>query len=373
MLKRIVVKVGSNVLTRKDGSLDVTRMSALVDQIAEVRRMGTEVVLVSSGAVASGRSELGDGFRCHGRKSSQMKSLDSVGQRQLYSAVGQAKLINRYYEMFRDHGISVGQVLTTKESLSTRLDYLNQRNCMMVMLQCGVLPIVNENDTISVTELMFTDNDELSGLVATMMGADALVILSNIDGIYTGAPSEPGAELIRKVMPGQDLSQYIRTEKSGFGRGGMLTKNRIASKVAEEGTTVIIANGKRENILVDIAKGADDVPCTVFVPSAVEVSSIKKWIAHSDGFAKGAIHLNEGATAIVLGEHAASILPVGVTKVEGDFERHDIVSIVDSNGNNIGVGRVSLCSGEARSVIGLKDQKPLVHYDYLYLEMRMEN
>lgn len=373
MLKRIVVKVGSNVLTRKDGSLDVTRMSALVDQIAEVRRMGTEVVLVSSGAVASGRSELGDGFRCHGRKSSQMKSLDSVGQRQLYSAVGQAKLINRYYEMFRDHGISVGQVLTTKESLSTRLDYLNQRNCMMVMLQCGVLPIVNENDTISVTELMFTDNDELSGLVATMMGADAFVILSNIDGIYTGAPSEPGAELIRKVMPGQDLSQYIRTEKSGFGRGGMLTKNRIASKVAEEGTTVIIANGKRENILVDIAKGADDVPCTVFVPSAVEVSSIKKWIAHSDGFAKGTIHLNEGATAIVLGEHAASILPVGVTKVEGEFERHDIVSIVDSNGNTIGVGRVSLCSDEARSVIGLKDQKPLVHYDYLYLETRMEN
>lgn len=373
MLKRIVVKVGSNVLTRKDGSLDVTRMSALVDQIAEVRRMGTEVVLVSSGAVASGRSELGDGFRCHGRKSSQMKSLDSVGQRQLYSAVGQAKLINRYYEMFRDHGISVGQVLTTKESLSTRQDYLNQRNCMMVMLQCGVLPIVNENDTISVTELMFTDNDELSGLVATMMGADALVILSNIDGIYTGAPSEPGAELIHKVMPGQDLSQYIRTEKSGFGRGGMLTKNRIASKVAEEGTTVIIANGKRENILVDIAKGTDDVPCTVFVPSAVEVSSIKKWIAHSDGFAKGTIHLNEGATAIVLGEHAASILPVGVTKVEGEFEHHDIVSIVDSNGNNIGVGRVSLCSGEARSVIGLKDQKPLVHYDYLYLETRMEN
>ena len=373
MLKRIVVKVGSNVLTRKDGSLDVTRMSALVDQIAEVRRMGTEVVLVSSGAVASGRSELGDGFRCHGRKNNSLKALDSVGQRQLYSAVGQAKLINRYYEMFRDHGISVGQILTTKESLSTRQDYLNQRNCMMVMLQCGVLPIVNENDTISVTELMFTDNDELSGLVATMMGADALVILSNIDGIYTGAPSEPGAELIRKVLPGQDLSQYIRTEKSGFGRGGMLTKNRIASKVAEEGTTVIIANGKRENILVDIAKGTGDVPCTVFVPSAVEVSSIKKWIAHSDGFAKGAIHLNEGATAIVLGEHAASILPVGVTKVEGDFERHDIVSIVDSNGNNVGVGRVSLCSDDARSVIGLKDQKPLVHYDYLYLEMRMEN
>ena len=238
MFKRITIKVGSNGLTRADGSLDVTRMSALVDQIAELRDMGTEVVLVSSGAVASGRSEL-KGIQC---ASSSGRKMDSVGQRQLYSAVGQAKLINRYYEMFRDHGISVRQVLTTKESLATRQDYLNQRNCMEVMLQCGVLPIVNENDTISVTELMFTDNDELSGLIATMTGAEALVILSNIDGIYTGSPSDPKSELIRTVEPGRDLSEYIQSEKSGFGRGGMLTKSRIASKMAEEGITVVIAH-----------------------------------------------------------------------------------------------------------------------------------
>ena len=364
MFKRITIKVGSNVLTRSDGSLDVTRMSALVDQIAELRRQGTEVILVSSGAVASGRSEL-KGRLC---SSTAGKKLDSVDQRQLYSAVGQAKLINRYYEMFRDHGISVGQVLTTKESLATRQDYLNQRNCMAVMLQCGVLPIVNENDTISVTELMFTDNDELSGLIATMMGAEALIILSNIDGIYTGAPSDPKSELIRKVEPGRDLSEYIQSEKSGFGRGGMLTKNRIASKVAEEGITVVIANGKRDNILTDIIKGADDVPCTVFIPAINEASSMKRWIAHSDGFAKGALHLNEGASEIIRGEQAVSILPVGVTKVEGDFERHDIVSIIDCNGNNIGVGRVALCSEDARKVIGMKGQKPIVHYDYMFLE-----
>ena len=364
MFKRITIKVGSNVLTRADGSLDVTRMSALVDQIAELRDMGTEVVLVSSGAVASGRSEL-KGLQC---ASSSGRKMDSVDQRQLYSAVGQAKLINRYYEMFRDHGISVGQVLTTKESLATRQDYLNQRNCMEVMLQCGVLPIVNENDTISVTELMFTDNDELSGLIATMTGAEALVILSNIDGIYTGSPSDPKSELIRKVNPGEDLSRYIQTEKSGFGRGGMLTKNRIASKVAEEGITVVIANGKRANILVDIITGADDVPCTIFTPSSNEASSMKRWIAHSDGFAKGALHLNEGASEIIRGEQAASILPVGVTRIEGDFERHDIVSIIDSKGHSIGVGRVSLCSEDARKIIGMKGQKPLVHYDYMFLE-----
>ena len=172
--KRIAVKVGSNVLTRADGTLDVTRMSALVDQIAELRNRGVEVILISSGAVASGRSELQ-------LSQEECRRMDHVNQRQLFSAVGQAKLINRYYELFREHNIAVGQVLTMKESFSTRRHYLNQRNCMMVMLENGVLPIVNENDTISVTELMFTDNDELSGLVATMMDVQALVILSNVD------------------------------------------------------------------------------------------------------------------------------------------------------------------------------------------------
>jgi glutamate 5-kinase len=136
--KRITVKIGSNVLTRRDGTLDITRMSALVDQVAELHKAGVEIVLVSSGAVASGRSEL-----------KPLRKLDSVDQRQLFSAVGQAKLINRYYELFREHGITVGQVLTTKESFSTRRHYLNQRNCMKVMLENGVIPIVNENDTIS--------------------------------------------------------------------------------------------------------------------------------------------------------------------------------------------------------------------------------
>ena len=170
---RIAVKVGSNVLTRRDGTLDVTRMSALVDQIAELHKSGVEIILISSGAVASGRSEV-----------HPLKKLDSVDQRQLFSAVGQAKLINRYYELFREHSIPVGQVLTTKESFGTRRHYLNQKNCMTVMLENNVIPIVNENDTISVSELMFTDNDELSGLIASMMDAQALIILSNIDGIY---------------------------------------------------------------------------------------------------------------------------------------------------------------------------------------------
>ena len=250
--KRVAVKVGSNVLTRPDGTLDVTRMSAIVDDIATLRAMGVEVILISSGAVASGRSEL---------RGMPMKHLDTVGQRQLFSAVGQAKLINRYYELFREHNIAVGQVLTMKESFSTRRLYLNQRNCMMVMLENGVLPIVNENDTVSVTELMFTDNDELSGLVASMMDVQALVILSNVDGVYNGVPGDEGVEVIRRVEQGKDLTDYIQATKSSFGRGGMMTKCNIARKVADEGIAVYIANGKREGTLTSIVVAPDDVVC----------------------------------------------------------------------------------------------------------------
>ena len=159
-----------------------------------------------------------------------------------------------------------------KESFSTRKEYLNQRNCMEVMLANGVVPVVNENDTISVTELMFTDNDELSGLVASMMDAEALVILSNIDGIYNGAPSDPASEVIRKVGADTDLSSFIQAGKSSFGRGGMLTKTSIAQKVAQEGIRVIIANGKRDNVLVDLFDRPESTVHTEFVPSPQEVS-----------------------------------------------------------------------------------------------------
>lgn len=354
---RIAVKIGSNVLTRKDGALDITRMSALVDQVAELRKSGVEVILISSGAVASGRSEI--------RAS---KKLDSVNQRQLFSAVGQAKLINRYYELFREHKIPVGQVLTTKENFGTRRQYLNQRNCMMVMLENGVIPIVNENDTISVSELMFTDNDELSGMIASMMDMQALIILSNIDGIYNGSPSDPESSVIREVEQGKDLSDYIQTEKSGFGRGGMLTKTNIARKVADEGITVIIANGKKDNILVDLLKKPGSTVCTRFIPAPGEVSSIKKWIAHSEGFAKGELHINEQATKILNSNKAVSILPVGIIRIEGDFEKDDIVRIMDDKGKQIGVGKAGFDSAEARDMIGKHGLKPVVHYDYLYLE-----
>ena len=357
-MKRIAVKIGSNVLTRKDGTLDITRMSALVDQVAELHHAGMEIVLISSGAVASGRSEVKVG-----------KKLDSVSARQLYSAVGQAKLINRYYELFREHGLKCGQVLTTKENFGSRIHYLNQKHCMEVMLEHGVIPIVNENDTISVTELMFTDNDELSGLIATMMGMDALIILSNIDGIYNGNPADPASRVIPVVERGKtDLASYVQTGRSSFGRGGMLTKCHIAQKVADEGILVVIANGKRSNILVDLLKDPETIPCTRFLPAVKPVSSVKKWIAHSEGFAKGEIHINKGAEEALLAPKATSLLLVGVTQVVGDFEKDDIVRIVNEEGKLLGVGCAGYGSEEARALIGSRDLKPLVHYDYLYID-----
>ena len=253
--KRIVVKVGSNALTRPDGRLDVTRMSALVDQIAWLRQHGHEVILVSSGAVACGRREL-----------KVEHELDSVEQRQLFSALGQAKLIGLYYDLFREYHIHVGQVLTMKENFCPGEQYSNQQACMRVMLENGVLPIVNENDTVSVTELMFTDNDELSGLIAQMMGAQTLVLLSNIDGIYTGHPDDPASRLIGRVEPGTDLSQYIQTERSSAGRGGMQSKYATASLVQKAGIRVIIANGKRDDILINLAERPAETPHTEFIP-----------------------------------------------------------------------------------------------------------
>ena len=256
MKHRIVIKVGSNVLTRPDGKLDVTRMSALVDQIAWLRKQDYEVILVSSGAMASGRGEL-----------KVSHDLDSVEQRQLFSAVGQVKLVGLYYDLFREFGIHVGQVLTMKENFEPGEQYRNQQACMTVMLENDVLPIVNENDTVSVTELMFTDNDELSGLIAQMMKADTLMLLSNIDGIYDGHPDNPASNIIRKVEPGTDLSQYIKEEKSAFGRGGMHSKYTTAQKVQQAGIRVIIANGERENILIDLIEHQEETPHTEFIIS----------------------------------------------------------------------------------------------------------
>lgn len=257
--RRVAVKVGSNVLTRPDGTLDATRLSALADQLTALRRAGLEVVLISSGAVASGRSEL------HLPPGAEQR-MTPVEQRQLFSAVGQAKLIDRYFNLFREMGIPVGQVLTMREDFEREAQRQNLHTCMEAMLAHGVLPIVNENDTVCVTELMFTDNDELSGLIARLLEADTLVILTNVDGIHTDLPGRPGARLLTRVDPEADLSPYLSQTKSSAGRGGMQSKCKTAAEVARSGIHVRIANGRAEHILPRLLLQDEKPPHTHFIP-----------------------------------------------------------------------------------------------------------
>lgn len=240
------------------------------------------------------------------------------------------------------------------------------------MLKNQVIPIINENDTISVTELMFTDNDELSGLIATMMNADALIILSNIDGVYDGNPKDVTSKVIRSVFSEKinnetNIEKYIQAEKSSFGRGGMLTKCKIACKVAEEGIEVIIANGRKEQILTDLLFNLENTVCTRFVPNRHTVSNVKRWIAHSEDFAKGNVYINAGAEKVISSEHANSLLFVGIERIEGIFEKDDLVHILSSDGRMLGIGSSAFSSVDAQLLIGKKGQKPMIHYDYLWL------
>lgn len=352
--KRIIIKIGSNVLTKEDGLPDFERMAHLVEQIAFLKKQGKEIILVSSGAVASGRSLL-----------SVSDKYDAVATRQLFASIGQVKLINKYSELFEAHNLVCAQVLVTKEDFRDRLHYLNMKNCFNILLQHNVIPVVNENDVISVTELMFTDNDELAGLIASMLNAEALLILSNVDGIYNGDPKHSKSEVIREVATSiAGFSSFIVAGKSQFGRGGMFTKANMALKVAQLGIAVHVANGKNANIILDVF--AEKALHTHFLPQR-NASGKKKWLAHSDNYAKGIVEINEGAKIALTSSKANSLLPIGLTQVKEGFQKGDIIKIVDTQGKQVGLGIAEYGSDKTEERIGLKKQKPLVHYDYLFL------
>ena len=356
MYKRITLKVGSNVLANPDGTLNESLIAGLVQQIVDLKRNNIEILLVSSGAVASGR-----------RVVEKPKNCDAVSCRQLWAAVGQIKLIQMYSDLFEQHGIICSQVLASKEDFRDRRHFLNMRTCLETLLRNNIVPIINENDVVSITELMFTDNDELSGLITDMMNSDALIILTNVNGIYDGAPSDPASKVIPVIEPdNMTASRNIAPSKSNFGRGGMLTKFSIAKKIAMTGTPVHIANGATERILLDIVEEKNTVQ-TVFTP-ARKTTTFKKWLAHSDTVAKGSAHINAGAAACLTDQHIASLLPVGVTRIEGDFVKGDIIRIINEQGTMIGLGRSEYNSETARKKVGKRNARPLIHYDYLYLK-----
>lgn len=350
----VSIKVGSNVLTNSEGLLDEKVVSSISQQITALREQGHQVILISSGAVAAGRSIFQ--FR---------KKTDTIVQRQVLSSLGQVKLISLYREVFEKLGMSCAQVLVTKEDFKSRHHYLNMQNCLSGLLLNNIVPVINENDVVSVTELMFTDNDELAGLVSSMMNADILIILTNVDGIYDGDPSVPGTSLIHhydsKVIKLEDIANG---RKSGFGRGGILTKCQTAVKIAGVGIPVHIANGKTDDVILKVL--SNEQIGTRFPPKKL-ASSFKKYMAHAYEEPKGKVVINAGAKDVLRSDKAKSLLPIGIVNVGGKFKKGDIIKIVDEQDREIGLGLARYGYKKAKELMGQKNQKPVIHYDHLYL------
>ncbi len=345
--KLIVVKAGTASLTRSDGFLDIEVMRRLVDQIAEAIKHGNKIVFVTSGAIAAGIAELGI----------PPKPNDIVFQ-QVSAATGQSIIMSTYRELFREHGLKVAQILLTAEDLSNRAAYLHICDVLETALQLGIVPIINENDVTSTDELIpvtkgyevnFSDNDILSVLVANAVEADLVVVLSNVDGLYTVNPKKRGARLIKTVekVICEELECEIE-EKSRRGRGGMKTKLKAAEIATSSGVPLVIANSHRENVLLDILAGKQIG--TLFKPQE-RLPSIKRWIAYGASV-KGQIFVNEGAKKAIL--QGASLLPVGVVKITGTFSEGDVVSILDQDDVEFAKGNPNYNSGEINIIKGLK-------------------
>lgn len=349
---RIIVKVGTNVITTADGLLDLPVVTHLVEQIVALREQGVEVVLISSGAMGCGRSLI-----------KVDKGVNPVVKRQVLASIGQVKLMQTYLQLFQMTKHLCAQVLVTKEDFRDRMHYMNMKNCFEALLSQGVVPIVNENDVISVDELMFTDNDELACFAASMLEADGLFILSSVEGIFDRDPSAEGASLIATVDAKTSLQKYISTSKSLFGRGGMLTKAKMGQKMASMGIRTVIANGQRHNVLCDLVAGQNIG--THFVPSDVKSSSMRCWLATRESYEKGTIFINAGAER-VLRTKIASLLPIGITKVVGDFQKGDIITIRTEETGKVGWGIAAYGSELARTNIGQQRKKALINYDHLF-------
>lgn len=350
--KRIVVKVGSGVLTR-DLGLDLDIIASLARQISAQMDKRREVILVSSGAVASGVKKIG-----------LPKRPDKMPEKQAAAAIGQAGLIHEYEMAFSKHGKHVAQILLTDEDLSNRKRYLNARNTMTTLLDWGVLPIINENDTVAVAEIKFGDNDSLSARVALLLEADLLINLTDIDGLYDKDPRQfSDAQRIRELV---SIGKHIEDLAGGagsLGTGGMLTKIKAARKMIASGIPMIIASGKDPAILDDLFQGKDKG--TFFRPKHERLGSRKGWIAFNSK-PKGVLYLDNGAAEAVK-NRGKSLLPSGITRVQGEFGMGAPVEIKDSENRVIGVGLVNYSSTDIDTIKGLNSrdiEQRLGHKEY---------
>jgi glutamate 5-kinase len=339
--KKIVVKIGSSVIVRNK-EIDKECLVDLVKDIAFlIKEMKKEVVVVSSGAVACGIF------------STNLKEVPvDIVKRQAFASIGQIELMKLYQEMFSVYNLHTSQILITVDDIYNRRRYLNARNTIGLLLNWNVVPIVNENDTVVVKELKFGDNDNLSSYIAGLIGADMLIVLTDVDGLFTANPKKKNAELLDYIK----LSQRKEIEKfaSGstrFGCGGMESKIEVAFRMAEEGKTTIIANGKKKNILREIIDGK--AKCTIFIPKKKHLTSKKLWLKTTPK--KGEVFVDEGAKKAVL-KGGKSLLPTGINKIDGIFDRGDIINIVYHK-KTIAKGMTNYSSQEIKTIKGLHSSK----------------
>ncbi len=339
---KLIVKVGTSTLTAGTQRLNRRRMLSIAQQIVDVREKGTEVILVTSGAIAAGRERMGR------EQVGRVNGAKSLPAKQMLAAVGQAHLMLAWEQVFGMFDAQVGQVLLTRADLSDRRRYLNARDALNAILAWRVVPIVNENDAVATEEIRVGDNDTLSALVANVVNADLLLILSDIAGLYTADPrQDPSATLIREVAQIDDtLWAMAGASRSGLGVGGMSTKLRAAELATRSGTVMIIADGARPNVIVDAVAGVS--VGTRFAATSTKLESRKRWILSER--ASGSVIVDEGAAGAV--RSGRSLLPVGVREVHGEFDRGEAVLVKDPRGHTIAQGITRYNAAEAALLIG---------------------
>ncbi len=354
--RRIVVKLGTSLLTGGSDHLEHNIMSSLAAQIAHLQEQGLELLIVSSGAIASGRYKLG-----------LTKKLKDIPLKQVLASVGQSRLMNVYERLFSQYGITVAQALLTRADMADRAGYLNTRNTLLALLDLRVICIVNENDVVAVDELQgarFGDNDNLSAMVANLVDADLLMILTDIGGLYTADPRHDlDARLIPQVERIDARVESLATAtQSNLGTGGIATKIKAAKLATASGLTVVIADGREKNIIVRLA--SNEAIGTRFLPTTSKLESRKRWMLSGLG-TKGKLIIDSGA-ALALKKQKRSLLAAGIRQVEGIFDRGDLVDIFDNEGSRLGSGITNYSSSDVEIIKGIHSGKiaALVKSDY---------
>lgn len=365
IVKRVVVKVGTSTLTHQTGLLNINRIEKLVRQLADLHNQGYEVILVTSGAVGAGMGKLG-----------LQQKPKTLPEKQAIAAVGQVALTHLYQKLFSEYGKNIAQLLLTKDDIANRERYLNARNAFSALLVKGVIPIVNENDAVVIDEIKVGDNDTLSALVANLIDADLLILLSDIDGLYTANPRIDSSAKLLNIIP--EISDDIRAMAgdvgSKFGTGGMATKIKAAEIAVAGGVNMIIANGEDPKILLDIISG-EDIGTLFAKNNKKEITAKKHWITYSS-HKRGEIVIDQGA-ALAL-KQKKSLLPCGILSINGDFQKGATVIISSDKQKEIATGLVNYSSqdlakikgcksSEIANILGYRDYNEVIHVDNMFL------